>query len=146
MKAWIRELGINACLKLTLRTDPKVLYNYSIVKPEGRQDLIFYRGQKLILSNRALAKFISGYKKDARISELSKLLLSVQEELYSIAGSSLCSDAIVACIHFGWLESSHDILDNVKATGSPMDWDTYVLLLSAYCRHKMERVANALLK
>ncbi|XLU24859.1 hypothetical protein S245_060925, partial [Arachis hypogaea] len=57
--------------------------NDSVVKPEGRQDLIFYRGQKLVHNNRALVKFITGYKKDGRISELSELLLSVQEELYS---------------------------------------------------------------
>ncbi|XLR32406.1 hypothetical protein S83_060306 [Arachis hypogaea] len=27
-----------------------------------------------------------------------------------------------------------------------MDWDTYMLLLSAYCRRRMQRIANALLK
>ncbi|XLR32402.1 hypothetical protein HN51_052363, partial [Arachis hypogaea] len=98
-------------------------HNDSVVKPEGRQDLIFYTGQKLGLSNRALAKFITGYKKDGRISELSKLLLGVQLELYSVVGSSLCSDRLL-----------------------DMDWDTYMLLLSAYCRPKMQKIANALLK
>ncbi|XLR61347.1 hypothetical protein HN51_004617 [Arachis hypogaea] len=131
---------------LKIHIELELLQNDSVVKPEGRQDLIFYRGQKLVLSNRALAKFITGYKKDGRISELSKLLLSVQEELYSVAGSRLCSDAIGACIHFGWLESAHDILDDAEAAGSPLDWDTYMLLLSAYRRRRMQRVAKALLK
>ncbi|XP_057753936.1 pentatricopeptide repeat-containing protein At4g17616 isoform X2 [Arachis stenosperma] len=131
---------------LKIHIELELLQNDSVVKPEGRQDLIFYRGQKLVLSNRALAKFITGYKKDGRIIELSKLLLSVQEELYSVAGSRLCSDAIGACIYFGWLESAHDILDDAEAAGSPLDWDTYMLLLSAYRRRRMQRVANALLK
>ncbi|MED6192954.1 hypothetical protein PIB30_014739 [Stylosanthes scabra] len=136
----------NLRMGLKIRIEPELLQNDSVLKPEGRQDLIFYRGGKLILSNRALAKFITAYKKDGRISELSKLLLSIQEELYSVAGSSLCSDAIGACIHFGWLDSAHDILDDAEAAGSPMDWDTYMLLLSAYHRGGMQREANGLLK
>ncbi|RYR48109.1 hypothetical protein Ahy_A07g034108 [Arachis hypogaea] len=35
---------------------------------------------------------------------------------------------------------------SLEATGYPMDWDTYMLLLSAYCRRRMQRIANALLK
>ena len=131
---------------LKIHIEPELLQNDSVLKLEGRQDLIFYRGGKLVLSNRALVKFIIGYKKDRRISELSKLLLSIQQELYSVAGSSLCSDVIGACIHLGWLESAHDILDDAEATGSPMGWDTYMLLLSAYHKGGMQREAKALLK
>ncbi|XP_061358945.1 pentatricopeptide repeat-containing protein At4g17616 [Gastrolobium bilobum] len=131
---------------LKIHIEPELLQRDSVLKMESRQGLILYRGGKLVLSNRGLAKFISGYKKDGRISELSKLLISIQEEQYSVVGSSLCSDVIGACIQLGWLESAHDILDDVEATGSPMGWDTYMLLLSAYQKGGMKREAKALLK
>ncbi|XP_027334297.1 pentatricopeptide repeat-containing protein At4g17616 [Abrus precatorius] len=131
---------------LKIHIEPELLHKDSVLKVESRQDLIFYKGGKLVLSNRALAKFIYGYKKDGRISELSKLLISIQEELYSVAGSSLCSAVIGACIHLGWLECAHDILDDVEATGSPTGWDTYMLLLSAYQKGGKQREAKALLK
>nr|KYP51482.1 Pentatricopeptide repeat-containing protein At4g17616 family [Cajanus cajan] len=136
----------NLKIALKIHVEPELLHKDSVLKVESRQDLIFYRGGKLVLSNRALAKFISGYKKDGRIGELSKLLLSIQEELYSVAGSSLCFDVICACIQFGWLECAHDILDDVEATGSPLGQDTYMLLVSAYQRGGMLREAKALLK
>ncbi|KAL2322969.1 hypothetical protein Fmac_027348 [Flemingia macrophylla] len=47
---------------------------------------------------------------------------------------------------FGWLECAHDILDDVEATGSPMDQNTYMLLMSAYQKEGMQREAKALLK
>ncbi|KAJ1415067.1 Tetratricopeptide-like helical domain superfamily [Sesbania bispinosa] len=131
---------------LKIQIEPELLQKDFVLKLESRQDLVFYRGGKLVISNRALAMFISGYKKDGRISELSKLLLSIQEGLYSVAGSSLCSAVISACIQMGWLETAHDILDDVEATGSPMGRDTYMLLLSAYQKVGMQREAKALLK
>ncbi|KAL2322974.1 hypothetical protein Fmac_027353 [Flemingia macrophylla] len=131
---------------LKIHLEPELLHKDSVLVVESRQIFFFYRGGKLVLSNRALAKFISGYKKDGRIGELSKLLLSIQEELYSVAGSSLCFDVICACIQFGWLECAHDILDDVEATGSPMDQNTYMLLMSAYQKEGMQREATALLK
>lgn len=131
---------------LKIQFDPELLHKDTALKVEGRQDLIFFRDGKLVLSNRALAKFISRYKKNGRISELSKLLLSTQEAQCSLAGSSLCSDVIGACIQFGWLESAHDILDDMEASGSPMGLDAYISLLSAYYKGEMHREAKVLLK
>ncbi|XP_028762282.1 pentatricopeptide repeat-containing protein At4g17616-like [Neltuma alba] len=131
---------------LKIQFDPELLQKDSVLKVEGRQHLILYRDGKLVLSNRALAKFISRYKKDGKISELSKLLLSIQEDLCSLAGSSLCSDVIGACIQFGWLESAHDILDDMEAYGSRMGLETYISLLSAYYKRKMHREADVLIK
>ncbi|CAL0313704.1 unnamed protein product [Lupinus luteus] len=132
---------------LKIHVEPELLQKDSVLKvEERREDLIFYRCGKLVLSNRALAKFIGGYKEEGKISELSKLLIAIRSELYSVAESSLCSDVIGACIRLGWLESAHDILDDVEATGSPLGRDTYVLLLSAYHKGGMQREANALLR
>jgi pentatricopeptide repeat protein len=131
---------------LKIHVEPELLQKDSVLKLEGREGLVFYKGGKLVLSNRALAKFIIGYKKDSRISELSKLLLSIQGEQYSVAGSSLSSDVISACIKMGWLESAHDILDDLEAVGSPIGPDMYTFLLSAYQKEGMQREAKALLK
>ena len=85
---------LRTVLKIHIKSE--LLHKDSILKVESRQVLIFYDDGKLVLSNSALAKFIGGYKKDGRISELSKVLLSIQGELNSVAGSSLCSDVIGA--------------------------------------------------
>ncbi|KAG2396875.1 Pentatricopeptide repeat-containing protein [Vigna angularis] len=131
---------------LKIHIEPEQMCKDFVLKVESRQVLIFYRGGKLVLSNRALAKFISGYKKDGRIGELSKLLLTIQGELCSVAGSSLCFDVISSCIQLGWLECAHDILDDIEVTGSPMGQDMYLLLVSAYQKRGLQREAKALLK
>ncbi|XP_058734787.1 pentatricopeptide repeat-containing protein At4g17616-like [Vicia villosa] len=136
--------NLKKALKIII--EPELLQKDSVLKLEGREGLVFYKGRKLVLSNRALAKFIIGCKKDGRVSELSKLLLDIQGEQYSVAGSSLSSDVIAACIQMGWLEYAHDVLDDVEAAGSPMGRDTYMLLLSAYQTKEMQREAKALLK
>ncbi|GAU25471.1 hypothetical protein TSUD_71250 [Trifolium subterraneum] len=131
---------------LKIHVEPELLQKDSVLKLEGREGLVLYKGGKLVLSNRALAKFIIGYKKDSKISELSKLLLSIQGEQYSVAGPSLSSDVISACIKMRWLESAHDILDDLEVVGSPIGPDMYTLLLSAYQKEGMQREAKALLK
>ncbi|CAJ1943214.1 unnamed protein product [Sphenostylis stenocarpa] len=131
---------------LKVHIEPEILCKDSVLKVESRQVLIIYRGGKLVLSNRALSKFIIGYKKDGRIVELSKLLLSIQGELCSVAGSSLCFNVIGACIQLGWLECAHDILDDLETIGSPMGRDVYMLLVSAYQKGGMQREAKALVK
>lgn len=70
-------------LKKALRVhiESELLQKDSVLRVKSREGLVFYRGGKLVLSNRALARFTSGYKKDGRISELSKLLIMIQEEL-----------------------------------------------------------------
>jgi hypothetical protein len=79
---------------------PELLQKNSVLKLEGREGLVFYNGEKLAFSNGALVKFIIGYKKEGRISELSKLSLSIQGELYSATGSRLCSDGLSLLMTF----------------------------------------------
>ncbi|KAK7263371.1 hypothetical protein RJT34_30959 [Clitoria ternatea] len=92
----IGSLNLRAGLKIYVELEP--LHKDSVLKVESREELIFYRGGKLVLGNKAVARFIYGYKEDGRISELSKLLLRIQEEQYSVIGSGLCSGVIGACI------------------------------------------------
>jgi len=133
----------NALIK---HIEPELLQKNYVLKLEGREGLVFYNGEKLAFSNGALVKSIIGCKKEGRISELSKLLLSIQGELYSATGSRLCSDVITACIQMGWLESAHDILDDAEAAGSPMGVNMYILHSSAYQKEGMQREAKARLK
>ena len=79
------------------------------------------------------------------ISELSKLLISIQKT-NSLNKESLCSDVVDACINLGWLETAHDILDDMELAGNPMCTGSYTSLLRAYYRREMFREAEALLK
>ncbi|KAJ0079096.1 hypothetical protein Patl1_24006 [Pistacia atlantica] len=127
---------------LKIQIMPELLEKDSILKIEGKQELVLLRNGKLLLSNRALAKLVNGYKRQGKISELSKLLLSIQKENNSLEGFTLCSDVIDAFIQLGLPESAHDILDDMESSGYPMR----LSLLRAYYKLKMSREAKALLK
>lgn len=131
---------------LKLQVVPELLQKDSVLATEDYQDLVTFRNGKLLPTNKALAKFIYGYKRHGNIAELSKLLLSIQTLVHSLGGSKLCCDVIDACIHLGWLESAHDILDDMQSAGNPMDCATYKSLLTAYYKAKMFRDAEALVK
>ncbi|KAJ0080395.1 hypothetical protein Patl1_24001 [Pistacia atlantica] len=92
----------------------ELLEKDSILKIEGKQELVLFRNGKLLLGNRALAKLINGYKRHGNISELSKLLLSIQKENNSLEGFALCYDVIDAYIQSGLPETAHDILDDME--------------------------------
>ncbi|KAL6183528.1 hypothetical protein ACLB2K_044939 [Fragaria x ananassa] len=46
----------------------------------------------------------------------------------------------------GWLETAHDILDDMEAAGTPMGYGTFMSLLTAYYKGKLVPEAKALLK
>ncbi|KAJ0079454.1 hypothetical protein Patl1_23989 [Pistacia atlantica] len=131
---------------LKIQIMPELLEKDSILKIEGKQELILFRNGKLLLGNRALAKLINGYKRYGKISGLSKLLLSIQKENNSLEEFALCSDVIDAFIQSGLQETAHDILDDMESAGYPMRSTTYMSLLRAYYKLKMSREAVALLK
>ena len=51
-----------------------------------------------------------------------------------------------ACIHLGWLENAHDILEDLESAGTPLAFGSYSSLLTAYYRVKMFKEAEVLLK
>ncbi|XP_050225456.1 pentatricopeptide repeat-containing protein At4g17616 [Mercurialis annua] len=140
----IGSQNLRAGLKIQIL--PESLQKDIIIKVEHKKELIDFKNGKLLLSNRALAKFISGYKRQGRISELTKVLLSMQNDFQTIGGSSLCSDVIDACVHLDWPETAHDILDDMEAARSSCGLTTYMILLTAYYSRQMPNEAEALLR
>lgn len=130
---------------LKLQIVPELLQKDSVFQMDSKQELLLFRNGKYVLSNKALAKLIIAYKRDGRIGELSRLMLSLQKELGTLEGG-LISDVIDACIQLGWLETAHDILDDMELAGAPASSITYMSLLTAYYKGKMVREAKALLK
>ncbi|KAL2467745.1 Pentatricopeptide repeat-containing protein [Forsythia ovata] len=131
---------------LTLHFLPQHLQKDSIYKVDSKQGLVLFKNGKLFLSNKALAKLIVGYKRCGNIGKLSKLLISIQNSWSSLEYYSLCSNVIDACIHLGWLQTAHDILDDFELEGYPISESSYTSLLAAYNNMKMFREAEALLK
>ncbi|KAM1208777.1 hypothetical protein ACFX2J_014395 [Malus domestica] len=131
---------------LQMQILPELLQKDSVLKVEGKHELVIYWNGKLVLSNRALAKLVNGYRKGGDTCNLSKILLKMQKELCSSRGSGLCSDVIDACIHLGWLETAHDLLDDLDAAGSPLGLTPFMSLLTAYYKEKMFLEAKALIK
>ncbi|GMH06626.1 hypothetical protein Nepgr_008466 [Nepenthes gracilis] len=129
---------------LKIQVMPELLQKDSVLLMEGKQELVLFKSGKLALSNKALAQLILRYKRNGRIIELSKLLVSIAKELGLLRDDSLCTDVIDACIYIGWLEMAHDIVDDMESTRAPIPIETYMSLLRAYCRAKMLREAKAL--
>ncbi|CAN4116395.1 unnamed protein product [Withania somnifera] len=135
----------NLKMGLKLRIFPHSLPRESVFNVGRNQVLVMYKNGKLVLSNRALARLIIQYKRGGRINELSKLLCSIQKK-GSVESSRMCSDVVAACICMGWLETAHDILDDLNSEGSPLNTSSYISLLTAYCNKNKLREAEALLK
>lgn len=135
----------NLRMGLKLRIFPHSLSRESVFNVGRNQVLVMYKNGKLVLSNRALARLIIQYKRGGRINELSKLLCSIQKK-GSVESSRMCSDLVAACICMGWLETAHDILDDLDSEGSPLNTSSYMSLLTAYCNKNKLREAEALLK
>ncbi|XP_059279911.1 pentatricopeptide repeat-containing protein At4g17616 [Lycium ferocissimum] len=135
----------NLRMGLKLRIFLHSLSRESVFIVGRSQVLVMYKNGKLVLSNRALASLIIQYKRGGRINELSKLLCSIQKK-GSVESTRMCSDVVAACICMGWLETAHDILDDLDSEGSPLDTSSYMSLLTAYCNTNKLREAEALLK
>ncbi|XP_058104113.1 pentatricopeptide repeat-containing protein At4g17616 [Magnolia sinica] len=130
---------------LRMRIKPELLQRDFIVGAGSRSELVLFMHGKLVASHKALSKLINGYGRDRKVSDLSNLLVSIEELGFS-AEASLSSDVIDACIQLGWLEIAHDILDDMESAAVPVGTVTYTSLLKAYCKGNQWNEAKVLLK
>lgn len=131
---------------LKIQIVPELVQKDSVFKVDGKQELVLFSNGKYVISNKALAKLIIAYKRDGWIGELSRLMLNLQKELGTSSEGGLISDVINACIQVGWLETAHDILDDMELAGASIGSSTYMSLLKAYYEGEMIREAKSLLK
>ncbi|CAI9095569.1 OLC1v1031554C1 [Oldenlandia corymbosa var. corymbosa] len=136
----------SASLKMGLKLQflPELQLNDTVMKVEGKPKYVLHENGKLALSSKALAKLVREYRSRGRINELSRLLICIQNKLWGSESVKLSRDVINACIHLGWLETAHDILDDLE--GSPIDISLYMSLLDAYYSRKMFKVGDRLVK
>ncbi|KAK9716267.1 hypothetical protein RND81_06G222300 [Saponaria officinalis] len=117
------------------------------VNGDGDDDeLIVLKDGNLILTSKGLAQLIVKFKKSERIGDLSKLLTAIEQKSGNTQDDSICCDVIHACVYSGFLETAHDILDDMEIANVSIPEKTYMLLLNAYCREKMPKEAEALAK
>ncbi|KAL6530750.1 hypothetical protein OROGR_014610 [Orobanche gracilis] len=114
-------------------------YNVNI-----KQELVLFNRGKFVLSNKGLAKLVIGYKRSGDINEFSKLLISFDKISSPSENSDLCLDVIDACVHMGWLEMAHDILDDLESEKYCVRKSSYTSLLSAYYNKNMMKEAEGL--
>ncbi|KAI3804441.1 hypothetical protein L1987_25984 [Smallanthus sonchifolius] len=133
---------------LKLQVLPHFLPENSSVKIERNEGFVTHKNRRLVFTNKTLAKLFVGYKRAGRISELSKVLCRIQTEngRAEMNINDLSADVIDACIHVGWLETAHDILDDMEQAGNLPNTDSYASLLTAYYEGNKHREAESLLK
>lgn len=139
----IGSQNIRAGLKIQIF--PELIQKDSVLKVESKEELVICKTGKIVLNNKGMAKLVIKYKRSGRISELSKLLISIHK-VGSMKEESLCSQVIDACITVGWLEIAHDILDDMELAGYPMGNSLYLSLLRAYHERNMFREVKVLRK
>ncbi|XP_073129482.1 pentatricopeptide repeat-containing protein At4g17616 [Henckelia pumila] len=132
--------------ELRLQFVPVQVNMDSVCKVDGKEEFIMHKNGKFVLSNKGLAMLIIGYKISGRINELSKLLIRIQDMLVSSENSTFCSNLIRFCIHLGWLETAHDILEDLKSENYPVCKDSYTSLLMAYYDKNMFKEAEGLVR
>ncbi|KAG6417107.1 hypothetical protein SASPL_119257 [Salvia splendens] len=148
-RSWTVSIGSDNIKKgLKLQFLPQQLHKDFVYKLSQRQELLLHKNGKFVLTNKGLAKLITGYKRAGRINELSRLLISIQEMLNSPDKSSPCSQVIDACVYLGWLETAHDILEDLvmENENHSVCLSSYALLLSAYYSRDMVREAEGLVR
>ncbi|KAJ4957730.1 hypothetical protein NE237_024841 [Protea cynaroides] len=136
----------NLKMGLRMQVEPELLHKNFVCGVDSQPELINFMDGRLVLSNKALAKLIISFKKDGKVGELSVLLLNIQTELGLSQEVDLRSKVINACIQLGWLETAHDILDDMELSGNPVSSFTYFSLLRAYCKGKMLKEGKALVR
>ncbi|OVA00468.1 Pentatricopeptide repeat [Macleaya cordata] len=136
----------NLKTSLRLQIEPELLQKDYVLDVERQPDLVMFIDGKFVPSNKALAKLINGYKRNGKVGELSKLLVSIHKELGVSGEVCLSRDLMKACIQLGWLETVHDIMEDMELAGSPMGVTTYLSLLRAYCKKNLLEDAKVLLK
>ncbi|XP_010518693.1 PREDICTED: pentatricopeptide repeat-containing protein At4g17616 [Tarenaya hassleriana] len=124
---------------LKIQISPELLQRDLSLQMEMETEFVDYVNAKLVITKKALAKLVYGYKKHGSVSQLSKLLLL-------LGGSKLCADVFDACVSLCWLDIAHDILDDMESAGHPMGLPSYMKLLSGYYEQKMLNNAEALLR
>nr|UPT48512.1 pentatricopeptide repeat protein AaPPR210 [Agave angustifolia] len=125
--------------------DPVKLQKDLVVDTHIQSGFVLFMDGKLVPSNKVFAKFINGYVKENKVNKLSSLLINIQKEVDS-REAILCSDVVDACIQTGWLETAHDILDDLESASIPVRASTYVSLLRAYGKENMLDESKLLLK
>ncbi|KAI8562344.1 hypothetical protein RHMOL_Rhmol03G0029200 [Rhododendron molle] len=130
---------------LKIQVFPELFHKDSVLKVDPKEEFVMCKTGKIVINNKGIAKLVITCKRSGRISELSKLLISIQK-VGSMKDESWCSEVVEACINLGWLEIAHDILDDMALAGCPMGNSLYLSLLRAYYEQNMFREAGALRK
>ncbi|KAK1261766.1 Pentatricopeptide repeat-containing protein [Acorus gramineus] len=136
------NLGTNVAIMVK----PELLRNDLVLDSECCSPLVSFIDGTLVPTDTALAKLINACKRAGNVGALSSLLVRFQRELGVSDESSLSFDIVGACIQLGWLETAHDILDDLKSASVPVAEASYMSLLSAYCKRKQFGEAKVLLK
>lgn len=115
-------------------------------EPENRSGLIILKDAKLFPSHRAIAKLVHGYIRQRKVGELSKLLVGIHRTVGASSDFGLGPEVVVSCVELGWLETAHDILDDMESAGLSIPETTYASLLMAYCKKNMSDEARVLMR
>ncbi|XP_043716124.1 pentatricopeptide repeat-containing protein At4g17616 [Telopea speciosissima] len=136
----------NPRMGLRMQVEPELLQKNFVCGVDSQPELVNFMDGRLVLSNKALAKLIIGFKRDGKVGELSVLLVNIQTELGLSQEAGLSSEVINACVQLGWLETAHDILDDMEQAGKPVGSVTYFSLLRSYCREDMLKEGKGLVR
>ncbi|KAK6921909.1 Pentatricopeptide repeat [Dillenia turbinata] len=100
-------------------------------------------GQDLNFGQETYITLVKGFLQNGSIKDVASLITEAQKlECPSLTADKSIGFAIVnSCVHLGFLDKAHSILDEMNATGCMVGLGVYVSILKAYC--KEHRTAEA---
>ncbi|WOL16693.1 pentatricopeptide repeat-containing protein [Canna indica] len=125
--------------------DPKKLENDFLIAPRSHSGLILFVDGKFVPSSKVLAKLINIYVKERKLDGLSNFLINIYKET-DLDTADLCSVVLHACVMLGWLDTAHDIIDDLELAKVPIGANAYISLLNAYLKKNMWEESEVLLK
>ncbi|KAG6525498.1 hypothetical protein ZIOFF_015454 [Zingiber officinale] len=124
---------------------PKNLEDGFLVAAQRHLGFIHFMDGKLVPTYKFLAKLTNVCVKVRKVDKLSNFLINMDKDI-DPGGPNLCSDVLHACIMLGWLDTAHDILDDLELAKVSIEASSYLALLNAYSKKNMYKESRILVK
>ncbi|XP_020586245.1 pentatricopeptide repeat-containing protein At4g17616 [Phalaenopsis equestris] len=145
-KPCVLQIGSNnLAMGYKIVIEPDHLGSDFILDPSDPSTLVLFYDGKVAPSTMALSKLINGFVKERRVGEISKFLIEMEKKLDS-KDASFSTFVLAACMKLGWLETVHDVLDDLESVGISVEAILYKSLFQAYRKKNLIGESKVVLK
>ncbi|KAH6757524.1 Pentatricopeptide repeat superfamily protein [Perilla frutescens var. hirtella] len=124
---------------LSLESEARELLNNSVVKLQGRVELITTERGILRPTEAIYVKIVKAFLEAGNMKDLVEFIIKAEKEDSPMSvDNSVLVHVINSCISLGWLDKAYDLLDEMRLAGIRCSSSVYNFLLKAY--HQENRI------